>query len=104
MNHSIARTMSQPYRAAVGATSAKMPIGATTRTHCTIRINASVAESAMTVRGTRRSCGNVATAIAKIVINTMTGSRLPSAAALKGLAGTSCTMNWTPVGRVCAAL
>src|SRR2546422_9024798 len=104
MNQSIARTTSQPYCAAVGATSAKMPIGAMTSTQWTIRMSASVAASAMLMSGVRRSSGSVAVAIAKIVTNTITGSRLPSAAALNGFAGTNWTMNWRPVGIVAVAL
>src|SRR3989442_105933 len=103
MNHSIARTRLQPNCVTTGATSAKMPMGATSSTQCTMRINASVAASAMLVSGARFSAGSDAAAMPKMVMNTMTGSRLPSAAALNGLAGTNWTINCAPLGMVSAA-
>ena len=103
MNPSIANTSFHPTCATNGATSAKIPTGATNNTQWTIRTRASVTASAMLVSGARFSGGSEAAAIPKIVTNTMMGSRLPSAAALKGFAGTSWLMNCAPVGMPSAA-
>ena len=67
-----------------------------------MRINACVATSARSVRVRRLSSGSAAAATAKIVVNTMKGSRFPSTAARTGLAGISSTMNRAPVG-ICSA-
>src|SRR6266566_1389927 len=103
MNQAIASTRLQPNCVTIGATSAKMPMGANSNTQCTMRIKTSTTASAMFVSGARFSSGSVAAAMPKIVTNTMTGSKLPSAAALNGFVGTSCAMNCAPPGRLSAA-
>src|SRR2546422_243114 len=103
INPSIASNSFHPTCVMSGATSAAMPRGANNSTQCTMRISASVAASAMLVSGARFSTVRDAAATAKIVMNTSTGRRLPSAAALKGLAGTGCTMNAAAGGMLLAA-
>src|SRR5438445_7819568 len=74
----MALTSDHPNCATAPATSAKMPTGATSSTHRTMRISAWVATSASWVRTSRLSSGSAAAATAKIVTNTIRGSRLRS--------------------------
>src|SRR6266571_2299169 len=70
INQRLASTRRQPTCATNGATNAKMPSGARTRTQCTMRTSASVTASAMPVRGARFSAGNddaVTDALVRIV-------------------------------------
>ncbi len=73
-----------------------MPTGATSSTHRTMRISAWVATSASSVSASRLSSGSAAAATAKIVMNTISGSRLPSTAARSGFDGTRSTMKRAP--------
>src|SRR3989475_665994 len=94
----MALTSDHPNCATAPATSAKMPTGATSSTHRTMRISAWVATSASWVRTSRLSSGSAAAATAKIVMNTISGSRVPSTAARSGFAGTRSTMKRAPDG------
>src|SRR2546430_858392 len=99
----MALTSDHPNCATAPATSAKMPTGATSSTHRTMRISAWVGTSASWVRTSRLSSGSAAAATAKIVMNTISGSRLPSTAARSGFAGTRSTMKRAPDGACSAA-
>ena len=99
----IALTSDHPNCATAPATSAKIPTGATSSTHRTMRINAWVATSASWVSARRLSSGSAAAATAKMVMKTISGSRLPSTAARSGFAGTRSTMKRAPDGACSAA-
>src|SRR2546430_16203226 len=70
-NTAIVFTSDQPNWATAPTTSAKMPIGASSRTQWTMRINAPVATSARSVSVRRCSFGRPAAATAQMVVNTI---------------------------------